>query len=445
MGALGPLIAPNWFPMTTHRSSRAAAKSNSRLGLCSMAVLSVALPLLPSCQSGSSRFDRRLDEIGQLTRDRSYVEAAQLSVDLVEDTAEDSPRYGEALEAQRTVSLASQLDLARTLSLDDSDDEALQLLAQLKEQYPNASQVAAWHERTRRKLASKWFGVAREALASETFEAARAAYARVLEYDPDHPVAGLSLEDLERLEAYRAELADDYYNGGVRGSVEGRLSEARWNFGNNLKYDVENPKSLRRIGEVDRARAVARAESARSLVEQELYSAAAKEYSIAADLAPESEEIQRNLAALKSEAKAQTMLSQAEFLVLRGEIDKAEELLAEGVKLTALQTEAFADAVTGIDDARIEKQYQSALDKEHDFRFPAAIEAYKELLSTRDFYKDTRARIDALEGYVASAEQLYDAAAAETDSAKRLELLQQIDVFWPEYKNVAEQIRALKK
>ncbi len=415
------------------------------MGLCSVMMLMGALPLMQGCQSGPGRFQGRLDMIGELTRDRNYVEAARMSVDLVEDTPEDSPRFAEALEAQRTVSLASQLDVARTLSLGGQDVEALDLLDDLTELYPDSSQVTAWHERTRRKLASKWFGVAQEALASETFDAARAAYARVLEYDPKHAVAGLSLEDLERLETYRAELADGYYNGGVRGFVEDRLSEARWNFGNNLKYNFENPKAVRRISEVDRARAVARAESARALVEQELYSAAAREYALAAELAPESEEIQRNLTALQAEAKAQTLLGEAEFFVLRGEIDRAEEVLKEGAELTALQSDAFAKAVEGIDDARVEKRYQSALDKEHDFRFPEAIEGYESLLETRDFYKDTRARIDVLEGYVASAEQLYAEAAAASDDAKRLELLQQIDVFWPEYKDVAEQILELKK
>ena len=398
-----------------------------------------------SCQSGSSRFQQRLDTIGELTRNRNYLDAARLSVDLVEDTPEDSPRFAEAVEVKRVVSLASQLDRVRSLSLAGDDDQALGILVDLHAQHPESRQVAAWHERTQRKLATKWFNVAQEALASENFEAARAGYARVLEYDPKHPVAGLSIGDLERLEAYRAELADDYYNGGVRSVQDRRLSEARTNFASSLKYNLGNPKALRRVDEVDRARAVARAESARDLVEKELYSAAAKEYAMAAELAPESEEIQRNLTALRAEAKAQTMLSKAGFYVLRGEIDRGEELLKEGAAITALQTDAFTKALDGIDEARIEKRYQTALDLESDFRFPDAIEAFNELLTTRDFYKDTRSRIDALEGYVASAAKLYAEAAEAPDDTKRLELLQQIDVFWPEYEDVAEQIRALKE
>ncbi|QDV06227.1 hypothetical protein Poly30_17340 [Planctomycetes bacterium Poly30] len=403
-----------------------------------------ALALLQGCASGPSGFQKRIDKIERLTRERAYIEAAEASVDLIEDTPTRSARYETALEAQRAVSLASQLDRARDLTLKGKDVDALDLLSRLRAEYPNTSQVVAWQERTRRKLADKWFGVAREALANETFDAARAAYRRVLEYDPNHPVAGLSLEDLKRLEQYRAELADDYYNSGVRGVVEQRLSEARTSFAKGLKYDQENVKAKRRISEVDRERSIARVASAEKLVKEKHYAAAAQEYQTAALLNPESEEIQQQVEALEAEARAFELKSEAEFQVLRGEIDRAEELLKEGAAMTKLQTADFEKAIAGIDGARIEKRYQSALDLEHDFRFPEAIEAYKGLLESRDFYKDTRARIDALEGYVASAERLYAEAAAATNDEAKLELLQQIDLFWPEYKDVADKIRALK-
>lgn len=403
-----------------------------------------ALPLTQGCASGPKGFERRIDTIEQLTRAQAYVEAAEASVRLVEDTPTDSPRYERAQEAQRTVSLASQLEHARALSLKGDDVESLDILTSLKLQYPNSSQVAAWHERTRRKLADKWFGVAREALASERFDAARAAYKRVLEYDPNHPVAGLSLDDLQRLEEYRAELADGYYNSGVRGVVERNLSEARGSFQKGLKYDPENDKARRRISEVDRERAIARVASAEKLLNDKLYAAAALEYATAARLDPESEEIKASLETLRAEAKAYALKSEAEFQILRGEIDRAEGLLKEGAGMTTLQAKDFEKAILGIDEARIEKRYQDALDMEHDFQFAEAIVAYKGLLASRDFYKDTRARIDALEGYIASAERIYAEAAEASSDETKLELLQQIDLFWPEYSDVAEQIRSIK-
>lgn len=404
-----------------------------------------ALLLLQGCASGPSGFEKRIEAIEELTRARAYVEAAEASVDLVEDTPTSSPRYELALEAQRTVSLASQLDRARDLTLKGKDVEALDLLKELHAEYPNSSQVSAWQERTRRKLADKWFSVAREALANETFDAARAAYRQVLEYDPNHPVAGLSLDDLKRLEQYRAELADDYYNGGVRGMVEHRLSEARTSFEKARKYDNGNEKAKRRISEVDRERAIARVASAEKLVKEKLYSAAALEYETAASLDPLNEEIGQKVEAMRAEAKAYVLKSEAEFQVLRGEVDRGEELLREGAAMSTLQSAEFEKAIAAIDGARVEKRYQSALDMEHDFRFPEAIEAYKGILESRDFYKDTRARIDALEGYVASAERLYAEAEAATSDESKLALLQQIDLFWPEYRDVAQLIRALKE
>ncbi|MFT6833202.1 MAG: hypothetical protein ACJAZN_003383, partial [Planctomycetota bacterium] len=112
--------------------------------------------------------------------------------------------------------------------------------------------------------------------------------------------------------------------------------------------------------------------------------------------------------------------------------------------MTTLQAKDFEKAILGIDEARIEKRYQDALDMEHDFQFAEAIVAYKGLLASRDFYKDTRARIDALEGYIASAERIYAEAAEASSDETKLELLQQIDLFWPEYSDVAEQIRSIK-
>ena len=201
--------------MTTDRYAPDSCKPGPFKGLRPAVTLALVLGVLPlnqGCQSSQGRFDDRLEVIEGLTRDRKYVEAARMSVDLIEDTSERSSRYSQAVEAKRRVSLASQLDHARALSLMGEDDQALELLGELLEEYPDSSQVTAWYERTRRKLATKWFRVAQEALANETYGAARAAYGKVLEYDPNHPVAGLSIEDLKRLEEYRAELGTDYYN-----------------------------------------------------------------------------------------------------------------------------------------------------------------------------------------------------------------------------------------
>ncbi len=434
--------------MTTDPNAAGTRKSFQGNGLGrSLAALAclVTLPLTPGCNTGPSSFDERIMEIEDLTRDRLYIEAAEASVLLVEDTPIDSPLFPQAEEAQRTVSLASQLDRAREMTLADEDEAALDLLTQLHEQYPSSRQVAAWRGRTSRKLSDRWFSIAREARAAEEFDAARAAYMRALNYDPDHPVAALSLEDLQALETYRAGLGADYYNGGVRGVVDGKLSEARSGFEKSLKYDGDNDKTKRRITEVDRELAIDRAASAQARWDEELYGAAALEFAMAVAQDPESAELQAKLEAAEAEAKASVLRSEADFLILRGEIDRAEELLVEGAAMTTLQKDDFAAAMAGINDARTDLLYEAALDLEHDFRFPEAITAFKAILESRGFYKDSRARVDSLEGYVATAERLYSEAKDANSDSERLNLLQQIDVFWPEYRDVAEKIRALKK
>jgi hypothetical protein len=70
---------------------------------------------------------------------------------------------------------------------------------------------------------------------------------------------------------------------------------------------------------------------------------------------------------------------------------------------------------------------------------------YGELLEKAQFYKDVIARKDTLEQYMRLAAELYEKAAAETAPEKKLEYLQQIRVFWPEYKDVQVQIGELGK
>lgn len=404
-----------------------------------------AWPLVGSCSSGPTGFEARITEIEGLTRDRFYVEAAEASVQLMQDTPADSPDRGQVVEVQRAVSLASQLENARVLSLAGDDEKALVILTRLAEQYPSTSQVDGWLKRTRRNLAAQWFSEAREAQANENFDEARGAYHRAIEFDADHPVAGLALEDLQILEDYRAELGADYYSGGIRGVVDHRLNEARSGFEKSLKYASGNERAERRIHEVDRELSMERAASAQALLDQHLYGAAALEFKAACDQNPESKELQAKLELARAEAKASILKGKAEFQMLRGEVDRAEELLTEGAALTTLQKDSFETVSLALDDARTDLLYQAALDLEHDFQFPKAIVAYKGILEGRDFYKDTRARVDALEGYVVEAERLYVAARAEGDKVERLKLLQEIEVFWPEYRDVGEKIYALKR
>ncbi len=406
--------------------------------------LALSAVLLTACSSGPTHQEAQLAEVQNLTRAGQYEPAALLAVDLLEGLSDDSPLRPAAEQARRDVSLASGMDVVRTLILADDEEEALELLDELDRRFPDSTVVAAWQDRARSKLAIRWFEVASQAQASSFFDAARVAYAKAVEYDPSYALADAALTGLTTLEEYRASLAEDYYYDGVRTLTDLKLSEAQGAFTKSHKYDDDNERTQQRITEVEREKAKARVKYAEEeLIASRRYAAGATEYAAAARLDPESEEIAARLEVLRVEARVTAMISEADSSRLRGDFEKAEAILREASEKTVMQDDLVDARLSTIDDSRVGARYQAALNLEYDFRFPEAIEGYAAILETRDFYEDVLARLDDLRGHVTEAERLYAEAEQASDDAAKLELYRQIEIFWPDYLDVPARIQAL--
>jgi len=395
-----------------------------------------------SCASTAGT-DRRIEGIQDLVREGEYVAAAEASADLTESLSEGSDARARAERLQVEVSIASGLASARELSLADRDTEALAIIEELDAAHPGYPVIDEWRLRTREKLGRRWFRAAREAVAAEDFDAARAAYARSIEYDPTPSLSEDLLADLARIEDYRAQVAEDLYYGGVRLFTDLQIAEAVNRFEAVQKYDEGNEKALRREAESKSVLADDRAAEGERLAAMGFYSAAAKEYVQANRLDPDDERISALLAELRVEAKVQEDLINAQSMVLRSEFDDAVALLGDALERTKRQRESVQAAIQAAEDARTEARYRRAVDLQYDFQFERALGVYDEILGGRDFYKDVRARADALRGYVADAERLYAAVEASEYDAEKLDLLRQIEVFWPDYRDVQERISAL--
>jgi hypothetical protein len=131
-------------------------------------------------------------------------------------------------------------------------------------------------------------------------------------------------------------------------------------------------------------------------------------------------------------------------MILRGEFERAEELLDEGEALSDRQRDRFEAARIDIAEERLNRAYQTALNFEKDFLFPQAIEAYQAILDEVQYYRDVLTRQETLVEYVQRAEELY-AESRSVPDAERLELLRQIEVFWPDYRGIGEEIESLSK
>jgi hypothetical protein len=89
--------------------------------------------------------------------------------------------------------------------------------------------------------------------------------------------------------------------------------------------------------------------------------------------------------------------------------------------------------------------YRDALALERDWRLEEAVARYDELLAEAQFWKDAITRRNTLQEYVRRAPELYEKAAAAATKEEQLQILRQIELFWPEYRDVSTRIRDLAK
>ncbi len=398
-----------------------------------------------ACASGPRVSDISIQSIESLTRNGDYARAARASVQLLDDLGPSSALRPRVIALQEEISIASGLETVRQMVFEGREVEALAIVEDLKAAHPGVEAIDAWMERVRTKIADGWFEMARAAVADERFDDARHAYAMSVEFDPTRAVVQDLLTELDRVEAWRAGVADEIYYSGVGHLVGGRLLEAAGDFGKVGKYREKPTRAKQRVSEVNVLLADARVASAAALVAEGHFSAAAKEYEEAARLNPNSEQIAADLERMRAEARANQMLIEGRSMILRGELERGAEEITAGLELTDLQKDAFQSELDGIGERRVRAAYDRALGLEHDFQFEQAVVAYEAILESRDFFRDCRARIDVLKDKITEAERLHAEAAQAEDGAAELALLRQIEVFWPDYRDIPGRIRALTK
>jgi tetratricopeptide (TPR) repeat protein len=381
----------------------------------------------------------RRSEVDDLIIHERYEEAVHLAESLAEGRPEGSPEQ----EVYRLASVAYLLEQARVLTFNERDDDALVLIDRALEIAPHSEQARMWSDKTRLKLAETWLYRGQEYHANDNLDAALESYERSMGYTPlDMAVQGQARCLLQL--NYRDGLSESYYNEGVRALRDYWLELARGRFSYSAKYRREGTRADRRIREVDGLLARERAAVALHLEEQELFAASFNEYRIALLIDPDLEDAKVGMARMRIEADAKVLFDAASMMVLRGEWERARTAIEEGLGQTQIQAQRFEDLLADIDDARLDELYEHALDLEHDFQYVEAIAAYKRLLEEREWFKDARSRANTLEEYVVHARDLYAQAASSAHRDERLAYLRQIDIFWPEYRDVQERLEELE-
>jgi hypothetical protein len=96
-----------------------------------------------------------------------------------------------------------------------------------------------------------------------------------------------------------------------------------------------------------------------------------------------------------------------------------------------------------VQQARLDKLYAEAVSLERDSLYEQAVEKYAAILKETDYFKDVLARKDTLEQYIKLSDDLYAKAEATDDKAEKVKYFEQIRLIWPEYKDVAQQLKTL--
>lgn len=416
-------------------SSRFARASRLPLTL----LLLGALALAAGCAGREESRDR--NEVERLVRNGQFSEGVELAAELRDATPDDE----EFVELHRVATIALYLDQARTATLDDRDLDALGWLNKGLELDPTHPLLLQWHEKTRNKVAGRLIDAGDQMFTQGDLEAAASSYRTVLVYIPDHIEAREGLEQVTVVMAYRESLGEGYYRDGVRALSDYRLRQARRGFQATSKYLPASTRAERRGGEVDVLLSQQRITVAQGFEAQGLYAAALNEYRFALLLDPNNVTGQDGLERLATEAEAAELLRAAQMKIYRREFNKAQELIAQGAEKSQLQSEAFAELEAKIEDIRFDTMYRTAFDLERDGRYVEAISGYEALLAEVDYFKDARARMGTLEGYIEMADSYWEKAEAEEDLGLKLQHLRSIEGFWPDYPELGDRIEALEE
>lgn len=408
------------------------------------AIPSRALPALlvlalAGCRADGERRDGER-EVPALVREGHYREALEKA----EAAHRRRPDDAQADEEYRLASAAVLLEQGRRMLFADRNEEALRRFLEAKRIAPAETVIDDWIYNAREKLALLWHREGMRVQAAGDLEQAVASFERSLEFQPGFDRAEASLMRALLQLNYRQGLGREYYDEGVRDLHDHLLDEAEFGFSAALKYSPEMDRASERRHLARKQLAEERAALAAQLEAENAFAAARNEYRMALLLDLDCLPAQEGYARADREEDAAEHLREADRLLLRKDYDGARAEVAAGLELTEVQHAAFDAMESSVIDAEHGDLYQRARTLESDEQYEAAVEVYEELIDQATYFQDAITRKETLESYMENAARLYDQAAGASSAEERAAYLRQIEVFWPDYRDVQEQLAELE-
>lgn len=365
------------------------------------------------------------------------------AVRVAEERARQAPDDAKAREDYRLASVALLLEKCRRACFEDRDDEALESVTQARELAPGDRIVEGWYQKMLSKLADRARGQAIEAHASDNLELAKQKYDEAIRYEPDDLRAKDGAAQVLLQMNFRAGMGEAYYREGAQALSAYFLHEARSFFAYTIKYQPRNDRAAERKGEVSTMLAEDRVAIATDLEARGFYAAAENEYRIALLVEPTLPAALDGRNRASREAKAAEILAEVDRLTRKKRFDEARALLQANRDATEAQKESFENALADIEDRELESLYEIAVGFQSDARYLDARDAFETLLGRAQYYKDAITRKEVVEGFIQGAADTYAKALAATTDEDKISLLRRTDLYWPDYKDVRERLKAL--
>ncbi len=404
----------------------------------SLPILLLTAVLAAGCASTD---EGQKDDVRWLVYHEQFDEAVRVAAKDVEQHPDDPAR----VELHKVATVAWYLEKGRRATFEDQDPIAIEAFQKALTVDPQSEEAADWLRKTQRKIALRELSHALERHANDQIAEAVEFYEKALAADPTVPGAKEGRELAILLLRYRAGLGRSYFKEGLHAYSDYWLELARSRFSYAEKYQQDDERAGERKEQVQELQAIQRVAAGRTFEKDNRFGAARNEFRMATLLDPGNVDAQEGLERARTEQAVMEKLKLARLEIVRGRPEKAQQLAEEALATTQSQRDFAEGVLAELRDSRFETTYRDALSLERDFRFEEAADRYDELLVEAQFYKDAIARRDTLREYVSSAADLYAKAAAAATPADELAMLRQIELFWPEYRDVGPRIRALEK